>query len=39
MRLIKTCNNPECGIEILEYKSSKRSYCDATYKKQIKASI
>ena len=32
MRLIKTCNNPECGIEILEYKSSKRSYCDATCK-------
>jgi hypothetical protein len=32
MKLIKTCKNPECGIEILEYKSSKRSYCDATCK-------
>jgi hypothetical protein len=32
MRLIKTCKNPECGIEILEYKSSKRSYCDAACK-------
>lgn len=32
MRLIKTCRNPECGIEILEYKSSKRLYCDARCK-------
>jgi hypothetical protein len=32
MRLIITCINPECGIEILEYKSSKRLYCDARCK-------
>jgi hypothetical protein len=32
MRIIKTCRNPECGIEILEYKSSKRLYCDARCK-------
>ena len=32
MKLIKTCINPECGIEILEFKSSKRSYCNATCK-------
>lgn len=26
-RPIKNCKNPECGDEIIDYKSSKREYC------------
>ena len=33
-RPILLCQNPACGIEILEYKSSKRKYCTSSCKNQ-----
>jgi len=32
MKLIKKCKNPECQMELRNYKSSKRLYCDDTCK-------